>query len=159
VGYDSALLRWVPTAAGKSAASLSERTILNAGILFYRLGDVLFAPNQELVEMLQDRTHRPVYLMKRGIDTELYDPGKRTSNDGVLRLFLIIGGGSEREWHTLNLESSDLPGILRGEELAKAYANLDVFLFPSRTDTFRNVVLESFASGVPAVVTNAGGRK
>jgi len=43
--------------------------------------------------------------------------------------------------------------------LARAYANMDVFAFPSRTDTFGNVVLEALASGVPAVVTNEGGPK
>jgi glycosyltransferase involved in cell wall biosynthesis len=48
---------------------------------------------------------------------------------------------------------------LRGEALAEAYANMDVFTFPSRTDTFGNVVLEAFASARPAVVTNAGGPK
>jgi glycosyltransferase involved in cell wall biosynthesis len=36
---------------------------------------------------------------------------------------------------------------------------MDIFVFPSRTDTFGNVVLEAFASGVPAVVTDAGGPK
>ena len=36
---------------------------------------------------------------------------------------------------------------------------MDVFVFPSRTDTFGNVVLEAFSSGVPAVVTNGGGPK
>ena len=51
------------------------------------------------------------------------------------------------------------PGVLRGEDLAQAFANMDVFVFPSRTDTFGNVVLEAFASGVPAVVTDAGGPK
>lgn len=73
--------------------------------------------------------------------------------------FLIIGDGSEREWLAANLEAADVPGIQRGEELAQAYADMDVFTFPSRTDTFGNVVLEAFASGVPAVVTDAGGPK
>ena len=36
---------------------------------------------------------------------------------------------------------------------------MDVFLFPSRTDTFGNVILESLASGVPAIVTDGGGPK
>jgi glycosyltransferase involved in cell wall biosynthesis len=73
--------------------------------------------------------------------------------------FLIVGDGSEREWLKENLRSADLPGIRRGEQLAAAYADMDVFTFPSRTDTFGNVVLEAFASGVPAVVTDAGGPK
>ena len=73
--------------------------------------------------------------------------------------FLIVGDGSEREWLRRHLQYVDLPGILRGEELAAAYANMDVFLFPSRTDTFGNVVQEAMASGTPSIVTNAGGPK
>jgi glycosyltransferase involved in cell wall biosynthesis len=41
--------------------------------------------------------------------------------------------------------------------LARAYADSDIFLFPSRTDTFGNVVQEALASGVPAVVMDEGG--
>ena len=47
--------------------------------------------------------------------------------------------------------------MLRGEALATAYANMDLFVFPSHTDTFGNVVLEALASGVPAIVTPDGG--
>ena len=49
--------------------------------------------------------------------------------------------------------------MLRGTALARAYANMDVLVFPSHTDTFGNVVLEALASGVPAVVTRHGGPK
>ena len=49
--------------------------------------------------------------------------------------------------------------MLRGAALAEAYANMDVLVFPSHTDTFGNVVLEALASGVPAVVTPDGGPK
>ncbi|MFN8686530.1 MAG: glycosyltransferase, partial [Acidobacteriota bacterium] len=73
--------------------------------------------------------------------------------------FLIVGDGSEREWLAQNLKSADLPGVLRGEELAEAYANMDVFLFPSWTDTFGNVILEALACGAPCVVTGGGGPK
>lgn len=48
-------------------------------------------------------------------------------------------------------------GVLEGEALAEAYAGADVFVFPSVTDTFGNVVLEAQASGLPAVVTDRGG--
>ena len=48
-------------------------------------------------------------------------------------------------------------GYQRGEQLARIYASADVFVFPSTTDTFGNVVLEAQASGVPAVVANRGG--
>jgi glycosyltransferase involved in cell wall biosynthesis len=49
--------------------------------------------------------------------------------------------------------------VLRGEALAAAYAGMDLFVFPSHTDTFGNVVLEALASGVPAIVTPDGGPK
>jgi phosphatidylinositol alpha 1,6-mannosyltransferase len=182
------MLDWMGDAARRTIATFSESTILSATIAFYKLGDVLYAPNDELVEMLRQRTEKPVFLMKRGIDTRLFSPARRTVADGVLRLgyvgritpeknmrflreleialraagappvrFLIVGDGSDREWLAHNLAAADLPGILRGEALAEAYANMDVFVFPSRTDTFGNVVLEAFASGRPAVVTDAGG--
>jgi glycosyltransferase involved in cell wall biosynthesis len=57
------------------------------------------------------------------------------------------------------MQRVEAPGILRGEELARAYASMDVFVFPSSTDTFGNVVLEAMASSVPAIVTPNGGPK
>jgi glycosyltransferase involved in cell wall biosynthesis len=73
--------------------------------------------------------------------------------------FVVVGDGSERGWLSRNLRHVEMPGILRGERLAEAYANMDLFLFPSRTDTFGNVIQEAMASGVPSVVTDAGGPK
>ncbi len=73
--------------------------------------------------------------------------------------FLVVGDGSERAWLQQNLKSIELPGVLRGAALAEAYANMDVFLFPSWTDTFGNVILESLACGSPCIVTSGGGPK
>ncbi len=73
--------------------------------------------------------------------------------------FCIVGHGSETQWLKENLRQADFPGVLKGEELARAYANFDVFLFPSHTDTFGNVILEAAASGVPSIVTSSGGPK
>jgi phosphatidylinositol alpha 1,6-mannosyltransferase len=71
--------------------------------------------------------------------------------------FSIVGEGAEESWLKTNLRKADFAGVLKGEALARAYANMDVFAFPSRTDTFGNVVLEALASGVPALVTDSGG--
>jgi len=71
--------------------------------------------------------------------------------------FSIVGQDSEENWLKANLRRADFAGVLRGEALARAYANIDVFAFPSRTDTFGNVVLEALASAVPAIVTESGG--
>ena len=70
---------------------------------------------------------------------------------------VIVGEGSERAWLAEHLQRAELRGVLRGEALSRAYANLDLFVFPSRTDAFGNVVQEALASGVPAVVTAEGG--
>ncbi len=48
-------------------------------------------------------------------------------------------------------------GYLEGEDLAAVYASSDLFVFPSTTDTFGNVVLEAQASGIPVIVTDLGG--
>jgi phosphatidylinositol alpha 1,6-mannosyltransferase len=71
--------------------------------------------------------------------------------------FLIVGHGVEEPWLRQHLPNADFPGVLRGKDLSRAYANMDVFVFPSHTDTFGNVVLEALASGVPAIVTPDGG--
>jgi glycosyltransferase involved in cell wall biosynthesis len=75
--------------------------------------------------------------------------------------FLIVGhgGGGEEAWLRERLRRADFAGVLRGEELSTAYANMDLLVFPSHTDTFGNVVLEAMASGVPAIVTPDGGPK
>ena len=73
--------------------------------------------------------------------------------------FLIIGQGAEEQALKAALPNADFAGVLRGQELASAYANMDLLVFPSHTDTFGNVVLEALASGVPAIVTPDGGPK
>ena len=71
--------------------------------------------------------------------------------------FLIIGHGDEDKALRERMTHADFPGVLRGDGLAEAYASMDLFVFPSHTDTFGNVVLEALASGVPAIVTPDGG--
>jgi glycosyltransferase involved in cell wall biosynthesis len=71
--------------------------------------------------------------------------------------FLIVGHGGEDSWLRERLQRAEFTGVLRGADLARAYANMDAFVFPSHTDTFGNVVLEALASGVPSIVTPDGG--
>jgi glycosyltransferase involved in cell wall biosynthesis len=137
-------------------------------------------------------TGKPCHLMPRGVDAELFNPGKRKRDPtdiqqvlgfvGRLSIeknvtllaqvqeeleamghqdfrFLIVGHGAEEGWLRERLPCADIPGVLKGEALSEAYANMDLFVFPSHTDTFGNVVLEAMASGVPAIVTPDGGPK
>ena len=87
------------------------------------------------------------------VQKELEDRGLRDFR------FRIVGQGAEQAWLREHLPRAEFTGVLRGEALARAYAGMDVFVFPSHTDTFGNVVLEALASGVPAVVTPDGGPK
>ncbi|MGO9760877.1 MAG: glycosyltransferase [Solirubrobacteraceae bacterium] len=75
------------------------------------------------------------------------------------RLHLVLaGGGPEQERLRERLgEHATFLGWLEGDALARAYASADVFLFPSATDTFGQVILEAQASGVPVVALARGG--
>jgi glycosyltransferase involved in cell wall biosynthesis/predicted metal-dependent phosphoesterase TrpH len=71
---------------------------------------------------------------------------------------VLAGGGPEQERVRESLgEAATFLGWLEGEELARAYASADVFLFPSATDTFGQVILEAQASGLPVVALARGG--
>lgn len=73
--------------------------------------------------------------------------------------FVVVGDGSELAFLRTQLKTAEFRGVLRGEELVRAYADMDAFVFPSHTDTFGNVVLEAMASGVVPVVSSRGGPK
>ena len=76
------------------------------------------------------------------------------------RLHLVLAGGGpeqERLRERVGEEHATFLGWLQGIELARAYASADIFLFPSATDTFGQVILEAQASGLPVVAVAAGG--
>jgi glycosyltransferase involved in cell wall biosynthesis len=73
--------------------------------------------------------------------------------------FIIVGEGKERQDLEERMKHAEFPGFLDGADLSRAYANLDLFVFPSKTDAFGNVAQEAFASGVPVLVTDIGGPK
>ncbi len=122
----------------------------------------------------------------RGVDTVRFDPSRRTrpADDG--RVVCLYAGRLTREKgidllaeamrdarrrdRRLELvvagegpEAGRLDGIARplgrleGQDLARAYADADLFVFPSRTDTFGQVVLEAQASGLPVIAVAEGG--
>jgi len=75
------------------------------------------------------------------------------------RLHLCLaGGGPEEDALRARLgEAATFLGWLEGDDLARAYASADAFLFASRTDTFGQVLLEAQASGLPVVAVDEGG--
>jgi glycosyltransferase involved in cell wall biosynthesis len=77
---------------------------------------------------------------------------------GNVRLAFVGDGPYLKELRAL-LPDAAFTGYLAGLDLARAFASADVFVFPSTTDTFGNVILEAQASGVPCVVSDQGGPK
>ena len=194
--YAARRMAWLTQRLGERRGGAVERGVESGALWatsqFYKLAQVLFAPNDELCRMLERSTGRPCYLMQRGVDTELFSPARRVRIAGVNTVvlgyvgrlsveknvallarverelaamgvggvrFLIVGHGSEEPALRAELSQANFAGVLRGTALAEAYANMDLLVFPSHTDTFGNVVLEALASGVPAVVTPDGGPK
>ncbi|MFT0517815.1 glycosyltransferase family 4 protein [Pseudomonas faucium] len=64
---------------------------------------------------------------------------------------IVVGDGPQRAALEQQLPEAIFCGVQRGEALAEHYASGDLFLFPSLTETFGNVVLEAMASGLAVV--------
>jgi glycosyltransferase involved in cell wall biosynthesis len=69
---------------------------------------------------------------------------------------VIVGQGPMRRKLARRLPEAHFTGHVEGPELASLYASADVFVFPSTAETFGNVVLEAFASGLPVVGVSGG---
>jgi glycosyltransferase involved in cell wall biosynthesis/predicted metal-dependent phosphoesterase TrpH len=84
---------------------------------------------------------------------------RRLREEGLSLQLFVVGHGPYSQALSETLPEAFFTGYLRGKDLAKAYASADIFVFPSTTDTFGNVILEAQASGVPVIVSDAGGPK
>jgi phosphatidylinositol alpha 1,6-mannosyltransferase len=154
--YGHATVTLAPTAA--QVAWLEEMLRTPSFLMPRGVDGKLFHPNKRSV---QDGVLRLGFVGRitpekgvrlfRGIERALEAAGQREFK------ISFVGAGSEVDWLKENLKHGEFLGVLRGDELARAYANMDLFVFPSKTDTFGNVIQESAACQVPAVVTNEGG--
>jgi len=139
---------------------------------FHGRSEAVMAATPALATELCERGFHNVVLWPRGVDTRLFHPRDvdlcqprpvflcvgRVAVEKNLEAFLeldlpgtkvIVGDGPAR--HSLQQKYPDAVflGALQGERLAEVYASADVFVFPSRTDTFGLVLLEALASGLP----------
>src|SRR4029078_414208 len=89
----------------------------------------------------------------------LADAYRRLRNDGLPVQLFVVGHGPYSKKFAQSLPEAVFTGYLTGKELATAYASADIFVFPSTTDTFGNVILEAQACGVPVIVSDSGGPK
>ncbi len=140
---------------------------------FHSAAAATLAATPTLAAELVTRGFRNVRLWPRGVDANLFRPrGGKGLNlprpifltvgrlaveknvEAFLKLDLpgtklVVGEGPARSALARKFPGAVFTGALTGEALAEAYAAADVFVFPSRTDTFGLVLLEALASGVP----------
>lgn len=97
-------------------------------------------------------------VKEKGLDVYAETVG-RVRTQGLPVRALVVGDGPERETLSEALPGAVFTGHLHGQDLATAYASVDVFLFPSETETFGNVTLEAMASGLACVCADAAGSR
>jgi glycosyltransferase involved in cell wall biosynthesis len=142
---------------------------------FHNDAETMMVATPGLVEELEEKGFRNMKLWARGVDTELFRPMETDVFEGLPRPIMTYVGRFAVEKSLEDFLKLDLPGTkvmvghgpqeaeLKakykknvhwagthfGEELVKRFAASDVFVFPSRTDTFGLVNVEALASGVP----------
>jgi glycosyltransferase involved in cell wall biosynthesis len=149
---------------------------------FHGASSAVMAATPALATELRDRGFRNVVLWPRGVDANLFHPrqvdlGKpkpiflsvgRVAVEKNLEAFLdldlpgtkvVVGDGPARTALEAKYPEALFTGALQGEALAVAYAAADVFVFPSKTDTYGLVLLEALASGVPVAAFPVTGPK
>lgn len=97
-------------------------------------------------------------VWEKGLDVYA-DVIQRLERRGVPHRSMVVGDGPARAELERRLPNTVFTGFLEGDDLARAYASSDVFLFPSDTETFGNVTLEAMASGLPTICANAVGSR
>lgn len=132
---------------------------------------------------LEGRGFTDLVVWTRGVDVDLFNPQKRTDLNLPTPIFLyvgrisveknledflkadlpgtkvLVGDGPERKKLEKKYPQAVFAGVKKGEELAAYYASSDVFVFPSKTDTFGVVLLEALASGIPVAAYPVTGPK
>jgi len=140
---------------------------------FHNAGERAMTATPGLVDQLRQRGFSSAVLWSRGVDTDLFRPRERDrlQGDGPRLLYVgrvaveknieaflalkvpgtkyVVGDGPQRKELEAKYPDAVFLGYRRGEELARHITSADVFVFPSRTDTFGLVMLEALACGVP----------
>lgn len=139
---------------------------------FHNAGAGIMVSTHSLLSELEGKGLKHLMPWSRGVDTELFRPRNvrlfgrqpvflyvgRVSVEKNLKAFLdldlpgrkvVVGSGPQLAALKAAYTETVFTGPLLGEGLAEAFASSDVFVFPSRTDTFGVVLLEALASGVP----------
>ena len=151
---------------------------------FHAPAAATLVPTASLLDELAGRQFANLKLWTRGVDPSRFSPGPKTAFEGLagphllyvgrvsveknieafLRLEvpgtkIVVGDGPARAELEARYKDAHFLGLRTGRDLAEIYRSADVFVFPSRTDTFGNVVIEALASGVPVAAYPVTGPK
>jgi len=152
---------------------------------FHDKADHTLVSSQTLLDELRmRRVGKKLVHWPRGVDATLFNPRHRRASvyadlPGPIWLYVgrvaveknledflelplpgtkvMVGDGPAREALQRKHPEVVWRGYQFGEDLAAHYASADCFVFPSRTETFGNVILEAFASGIPVASVPAPG--
>ena len=141
---------------------------------FHKDGETMMVATPGLMDELHERGFQNMKLWSRGVDLEQFIPGDRSFLDHLPRpIFLyvgrlaveksiedfleadvpgtklLVGDGPQMDELKAKYKEAVFTGPKFGDELTKYYQGSDVFVFPSRTDTFGLVNVEALACGVP----------
>lgn len=142
---------------------------------FHNAGNGCMVATKSLERDLRDRGFENLMRWSRGVDENLFKPYAgsvlpedlprpvfmyvgRVAIEKNIKAFLdlklpgskvVVGGGPQLEALRREYSGTHFTGLKTGEDLARHYSDADVFVFPSLTDTFGNVMLEALACGVP----------
>jgi glycosyltransferase involved in cell wall biosynthesis len=153
---------------------------------FHEMSGRVMVTTPTMVEVLKKHGFQNLQIWSRGVDLTQFNPKLRENDSGpfkgmagpimlyvgrvsveknvetflkadVIGTKVIVGEGPARDDLQKRFPNAVFLGAKFGAELAKCYANADVFVFPSLTDTFGLVILEAMACGTPVAAFDAPG--
>lgn len=148
---------------------------------FHKHSGVVLTTTQTMVDELKEHGFVGTILpWTRGVDRDIFYPREKTTGLTLLNVGrvskekglddfcslrypnakkIVVGDGPYRQELEEKYKDVEFVGVKRGNELAEYYANSDVFVFPSKEDTFGIVMIEAMATGTPVAAYNVTGPK
>lgn len=162
--YDQSDLMYVPTQQMVDDLDGYGFDVKKMKIWQRGINHALFNPEKKDVSVIQSITgnekpniifaSRLVWEKNLGTLIKVYRESKK---QGDKYNFIIAGDGVAKETLEEKMPDAHMLGKIDHEKLAILYASSDIFLFPSVSETYGNVVVEAMASGCPCVIAKGGG--